>query len=316
VAKENHHKDLQSQTQQYYSSGIVPEWLSFVYSDLSESTQFPFGKARELVLEQALKVHPIRGRVAYDIGCGGGQLSVMLARQGFQVRALDFSPAMLEQAQQLSEQRGVGSAVTFRQFDLVKDDATSFGSDGNLAIAMGFIEYLDDIGVFFDKSAHMLGPGGRLLVEFRSRMFNATTGNRFTLADAESNTLERVVESFQSYCGSAGIMVEHYIEVAEAYRLASEAIAKHPIAPKEGKLSEFFPTARHQHFIEEVDEAALKSGLRRIDLFGLHPHPVCPSLEIGQPWPFNQVAWALQQYSRNPLVVSTCSSMASLFELS
>jgi 2-polyprenyl-3-methyl-5-hydroxy-6-metoxy-1,4-benzoquinol methylase len=315
VSREQQHRDLQSQTRDYYSSDIVPEWLNFVYNDLASSTQFPFGKARELVLRHALWDHPVAKGTAYDIGCGGGQLSVALAEQGFSVRALDFSPAMLGEAKKLADQRGASATISFRQFDLVKDDASGFPGDGDIGIAMGFIEYLDDIGVFFNKSARMLRSGGLLLVEFRSRMFNATTGNAFMLADAESGALNDVVENFQGYCSSAGATAEHYQELAGAYRAAAEAMSRTK-PPSEGtSLRKFFPTARHQHFIGEVDRAADQVGLRRIELYGMHPHPVCPSFESGQAWSFNQIGWQMQQFPRNPLVISTCSSMAALFEL-
>ncbi len=315
MSSEQQRRDLQSETKAYYSSDIVSEWLNFVYSDLASSTQFPFGKARELVLRHALRDHPVAKGTAYDIGCGGGQLSLVLAGQGFAVHALDFSPAMLEQAKKLAGQHGVSSSIAFRQFDLMVDDASGFSGDGDIGIAMGFIEYLDDIGVFFSKSARMLKPGARLLVEFRSRMFNAVTGNAFMLADAESGALKQVVESFQGYCSSASVKAEHFQELALAYRAAAEAMSS-ATAPNEGAgLHKFFPTARHQHFIGEVDRAAERTGFRRIDLYGMHPHPVCPSFESSHAWQFNQIAWQMQQFPRNPLVISTCSSLAALFEL-
>ena len=315
MSREQQRPDLQSQTKEYYSSDIVPEWLQFVYNDLSTSTQFPFGHARDLVLRHALRDHPAPKGIAYDVGCGGGQLSLTLARHGFAVNALDFSPAMLEEAEKLAKRSGASKAVSFRQFDLIKDDASGFAGDGDLGIAMGFIEYIDDIGIFFDKAARMLKPGGRLLVEFRSRMFNAVTGNAFTLADAESETFAQVVQSFQAYSSSAILRREHYQELAEAYRAAAEALSKVAVPPAGTSLSKFFPTTRHQHLIEEVDSGAKRARFRRIDLYGLHPHPACPSFEGQQRWPFNQIAWQMQQFPRNPLVISTCSSLAALFDL-
>jgi 2-polyprenyl-3-methyl-5-hydroxy-6-metoxy-1,4-benzoquinol methylase len=306
---------LQSQTRDYYSSDIVPEWLNYVYNDLATSTQFPFGKARELVLHHALRDHPVQSGIAYDIGCGGGQLSLVLAEQGFTVNALDFSPAMLDEARKLAGEFGASATISFRQFDLLVDDARGFAGDGDIGVAMGFIEYLDDAKVFFNKSAHMLKPHGRLLVEFRNRMFNAVTGNAFILADAASGQLKQVVESFQAHCASATIKAEHYQELIEAYRAAAEVMSR-TLVPREGAgLRKLFPTRRHQHFVEEIDGAAEHAGFRRIELYGLHPHPASPSFEGPQAWPFNQIAWQMQQFPKNPLVISTCSSLAALFEL-
>jgi 2-polyprenyl-3-methyl-5-hydroxy-6-metoxy-1,4-benzoquinol methylase len=305
-------KNLQAKTKEYYDSGIIPEWLSFVYNDLATSTHFPFGAARELVVRAARKDRESRGLKAYDLGCGGGQLSVVLANLGFDVAALDFSATMLDEAKALIQKHNLTDRVSFRQSDFERDPLGLQTPDGSYAIAMGFIEYLADTDAFFAKAAHFLLPQGQLLVEFRNRAFNAVTGNRFTLADAETGALANSVDAFQEFCGSAAVTAKHYDEYSDAMA-AAHRVSSDSRPPATQTLSEFFPVARRQHLLQEVRSSATANGFDVVDVYGLHPHPFVPGLESHQSWHFNQIAWQLQQYPKNPLVISTCSSLAVLF---
>lgn len=55
------------------------------------------------------------GRTLIDIGAGEGRDAVFFAERGFEVTAVDVSPAGLEKAQRLAEERGV--ELTTRQAD-------------------------------------------------------------------------------------------------------------------------------------------------------------------------------------------------------
>jgi SAM-dependent methyltransferase len=301
--------NLQAFTHHYYDSPIVPEWLSFVYSDLSETTHFPFGAARELIVRTVLEKLPGDRSVAYDVGCGGGQLSVLLASEGFTVHALDFSQTMLGEAAKLVAQRQLTDKVQCHAFDVTRSPVPVAKPDGDLAIAMGFVEYLDDISPFFSKTGQMLKPGGELVVEFRSRMFNATTGNRFTAAEAD---IGECIAKYQEYCAQAVPTAQHYDEMALAHRRAMEGAAKSG-RPVTVALSQPFGFARHQHYISDITSAAEAHGFVFKELYGMHPHPFSSSMEAAEPWRYNLLAWEEQRFPMNPLVIATCSSLAAVF---
>lgn len=55
----------------------------------------------------------IPGKKVLDTGCGTGFLSVILAKNGWKVTAIDNSSDMLEQAKVTAEQYGLSEYITF-----------------------------------------------------------------------------------------------------------------------------------------------------------------------------------------------------------
>jgi SAM-dependent methyltransferase len=68
---------------------------------------------------------PRPGTAAVDLGCGTGQVSLVLARAGVAVTAVDVSPEMIERLQQKVERDGidgvVGVVAPIEQFQLPSD---------------------------------------------------------------------------------------------------------------------------------------------------------------------------------------------------
>jgi cyclopropane fatty-acyl-phospholipid synthase-like methyltransferase len=76
---------------------------------------------------------------ALDLGCGNGRDAIFLARHGFDVTAVDFSPTAIRMARQNVQQAGV--LVTVVQDDLTK-----------LRHVTGTFDLVVDIGAFSDLS--------------------------------------------------------------------------------------------------------------------------------------------------------------------
>jgi SAM-dependent methyltransferase len=68
-------------------------------------------------LRRVLAENPIRPCRALELGCGSGTNAVWLARQGFDVTALDLSPLAIERARQRAEASGV--AMRFLAADVL-----------------------------------------------------------------------------------------------------------------------------------------------------------------------------------------------------
>jgi len=96
------------------------------------------GQARpELVeLVESGVLQPSR---AIDLGCGEGDNAIFLAQHGFQVTAVDFSPAAIAKAKTKARDAGV-------EVDFVIDDLTQ------LAKVSGHFDLLVDYGTFDDLS--------------------------------------------------------------------------------------------------------------------------------------------------------------------
>ncbi len=74
-------------------------------------------------LERVLAEDAIRPGRALELGCGTGANAAWLARQGFDVTALDISPRAIEQARQ----RAAGTAVHFLVADVLRPPAELVG---------------------------------------------------------------------------------------------------------------------------------------------------------------------------------------------
>lgn len=103
----------------------------------------------------------IRGRRVLDLGCGGGQNAIALARMGAIVTAVDFSALQIEMARKLAQKHnatikflvadiGAMPELRDRTFDLALS-----------ACAIAFVRGLDNV---FAEAHRLLKTGGRLVL--------------------------------------------------------------------------------------------------------------------------------------------------------
>src|SRR5438874_5426529 len=85
-------------------------------ADTPWETGLPSSELQRVVAE--VPVAPCR---AVELGCGTGASAVWLARQGFDVTALDLSPLAIERARRRADQAGV--AVRFLAADVLDPPA-------------------------------------------------------------------------------------------------------------------------------------------------------------------------------------------------
>ncbi len=79
-------------------------------------------------------------REVHEVGCGEGQLSLLLAAEGLSVRGSDLSPAVVGEAQRLAAARGL--AIPFRAADLYSLEPEPDGAE--LVVCCEVLEHLPD----------------------------------------------------------------------------------------------------------------------------------------------------------------------------
>ncbi len=105
------------------------------------------------------------GKDILHLMCGTGEISVGLAKKGFEVTALDLTEAMMYVAEDRIEEEGV------ENIELINGDARHFNLDKKFDFAFvstGDFHHLtseDDINKFLAKSYAHLRPGGALAIE-------------------------------------------------------------------------------------------------------------------------------------------------------
>lgn len=112
---------------------------------------------------------PGRGRPALDLGCGEGRHTILLARRGWAVTALDLEPLALQKARQAARRAGVRARfVLGNALDLPFPEA-SF----ELVLDYGCFHHIlkRDWPLYRRHVARVLAPGGRLILSVFSTRF-------------------------------------------------------------------------------------------------------------------------------------------------
>jgi len=110
---------------------------------------------------------PSKTRVL-DLGCAAGRNAVLLAQKGFDIEALDASPAMAAKTRErLAPILGVSEAQ--RRVRVGRMDSLAFAADASfpLVVALGIYHCAQSRAEWdraLAETARVLAPGGRLLV--------------------------------------------------------------------------------------------------------------------------------------------------------
>lgn len=102
----------------------------------------------------------VAGADVLELGCGGGQCSVALARRGADVTGIDISRAELAHARSLAEEHGV--SVDFLEGD-VRDLSMLADDAFDVALNTWVFQWVDDLGACFEGARRVLRPDGRFV---------------------------------------------------------------------------------------------------------------------------------------------------------
>jgi len=136
------------------SAGAAFDRLAFRYDEVW--TESPVGRAQRATVWRELDVLFRRGDCVLDIGCGTGEDAAHLTARGVMVRAIDASPAMVEQA----SRRG-GFAVSVGCAEKLGAACGSY--DGAIA-NFGVLNCIEDLPAFAAQLAQHVRPGGRVAI--------------------------------------------------------------------------------------------------------------------------------------------------------
>lgn len=111
-------------------------------------------------IEEALleRIGDLNGKCVLELGCGSGDLTLVLTQSGAAVTALDLSPGMVDVARQRLEKFASGSAVRFIVGPAERVDA----DDARFDLIVGkWILHHTDLAVLTPELSRLLAPGGR-----------------------------------------------------------------------------------------------------------------------------------------------------------
>lgn len=141
-----------AQAAQAFFAGLAPQWDRLRSLHASE-------EAVEAAILEALGARPIRHLL--DLGTGTGRILQLLAPRATRAVGLDASHAMLSVARANLERAGL-TRVELRQGDIYAPPFARGSFD--LIVVHQVLHYLDDPARALREAAHLLAPGGRLLI--------------------------------------------------------------------------------------------------------------------------------------------------------
>jgi len=97
-----------------------------------------------------------------DVGCGTCAQSMRLARRGFQVLAIDFSPVALKKAETEIRSAGLQDRITLRREDIL---SLTLGDDSfEYLLCWGVLMHIADLERAISELVRVCKPGGRIII--------------------------------------------------------------------------------------------------------------------------------------------------------
>jgi 2-polyprenyl-6-hydroxyphenyl methylase/3-demethylubiquinone-9 3-methyltransferase len=115
------------------------------------------------------RLDSLTGLRILDIGCGGGVLSEPLARLGASVVGADPSDSNIAVAQSHAAQSGLTIDYRCTTAEAMAETLAEAGENFDIVLAMEVIEHVADVGLFVDRAASLVKPGGLMFVATLNR---------------------------------------------------------------------------------------------------------------------------------------------------
>ena len=137
--------------------------------DSAENVERFAAREPDLRLAKLVGEYPLPSKTrVLDLGCAGGRNAVLLAEKGFDVEALDASPAMVAKTRERLA-ASLGAAEAERRVRVGRMDDLSPAADAtyDLVVALGLYHCAQSRAEWersLSESARVLKSGGRLLV--------------------------------------------------------------------------------------------------------------------------------------------------------
>jgi ubiquinone/menaquinone biosynthesis C-methylase UbiE len=146
--------------------------LSYVFMKILEGCPRSYDRRMDRVscgrvrtLKKAVAAQVTQGERVLEIGCGTGELAEMLVERGATVEGFDLNPAMISEARERIEKRGLGGKLIIRQMGVDDMDGLPSAAFDVVVSTLVLSELSPDERRFVLKHvARVLRPGGRIVI--------------------------------------------------------------------------------------------------------------------------------------------------------
>jgi ubiquinone/menaquinone biosynthesis C-methylase UbiE len=162
-----------------FYNGDARHYHEIHYIDKKE-TYTPL-KQRQIYIEEMIESLALpRGAKVLDVGCGPGQLVLNLLKQGYDVKGVDISSGMVDEARMLVRANGFPEFNGTSVGDIEKLEFRDREFD--VVVASGVIEYQNDDDVALKEMRRVLKPGGHLILNVTNKYSYLTISDNVWIA--------------------------------------------------------------------------------------------------------------------------------------
>ncbi len=202
-----------------------------------------------------------------ELACGTGNITIPLAKKGYDIAGIDISEDMLGLALEKSETMGV--PLVLLEQDMVELDFDLYDLDCVLCACDGFnyVTSLDDLDKVFAKIYDLLKPGGIFVFDISSYYkLSQVLGNNFM-----GESREDISYMWTNYYDEANQLLEMNLDFfLKLESEGGEAVYLEEGLQEDDNLYERYREVHLQraHREEEIVDILKKLGFARIDSYG------------------------------------------------
>ena len=295
--------DKQKSLTKTFFDSVSHRYYERHYGDIDKQTRYPGQYVRhKRVLELIDDLGGNPGTVL-DVGCGTGVLVCELLKRGNVVFGVDLSESMIARSRQM-----VAEVVPDHRdkghLDTGDAEHLDFGdSYFDIVVASGLAEYLESDELFFRECRRVLKPGGRVIISFRNRLFNAFSCNAYTHAATVSSDLaditDELVAAFRARSGS----IEPEMMRSFASQLAGiqDRVLEEPAHVEREPGTWELSMSRRQHTPDEVKDRLRRAGMDMDRTIFWHFHPFPPPVVSRFPKLCREIGLAMEVLGETPI---------------
>lgn len=286
----------QQETKRYFSDK-AEEWHVSAQSQSAKNLNTLQQRYR-CALSVADDIGPVKRFL--DLGCGSGDMAVMMAERGAECVGVDFAPEMIETAREHAKKKGVLDRCSFSL-----DSALEFEPEGgafDLVTTIGVIEYFsfEQMRHLFSRVHGFLRGEGAFVVESRNRLFNLVSFNDYTRREVDTGNLEALMDEALAF-GTAETMDDCLKAIAE--------LKNEPTLLDSYPLTGVPVTVRHQYTPGQLCRLLTECGFAPVSVLPYHYHVAPPSFVTNHPALHAEIATRMQEYVTNsPALVLQASA--------
>lgn len=274
--------DSKPRVEDYYGAVAGDYFRQYQRENLRDSVDYPANYMRLQILVRLLA--DAGSKSVYEVGVGEGTPLATMAAMGLRVAGCDISGEMVSHARETFAAAGLaGDAIEWGDIQ----DATTIagqlaGGKFDAVVAAGVMPHIRNDELVLRNIGMIVRPGGKVLIEFRNKLFSLFTFNRYTKEFILDDLLRDVAAPLKDRV-SADLDRRLAIDLPPARSRTSDA--EDP--GYDDILARF-----HNPF--ELVETFARCGYTNVRVHWYHYHPVPPMLEAGVEAAVREAAFALE----------------------